>query len=272
MTTSAGKIIDDSGLQLFAHRGFSGRYPESTHASYQAAIDFAAASGVELGVECDVHFTKDDHLVCLHDLTVDRTSNLTGPLYEWSLEQLRAADFGSWFKPDPTPQERAVTTLIELLDMVAAARDRGARVNINLETKHPTPRGLEIEERVAELLADRGWDGADSPIRMITFFPDALIRIGELLPKLQRTYLISDLSQASDTELLDGVKIVGPDLERLREDPGFVERMHQQGTQVHPWTVNTVEDVRFCQRLGVDGYTTDFPDIVVAALTDPAVG
>jgi glycerophosphoryl diester phosphodiesterase len=272
VSTPAAKILDESGLQLFAHRGFSGRYPESTHASYQAAIDFATETGVELGVECDVHFTADDHLVCLHDLTVDRTSDMTGPLYEWKLDDLRRVDFGSWFKKDPTPAERSVTTLVELLDMVAAARDRGARVNINLETKHPTPRGLEIEERVAELLAERGWDGSDSPIRMITFFPDALVRIGELLPKLQRTFLISDLSKVPDGELLDGVQIVGPDLEKLRADPGFVERVHEQGNQVHPWTVNTVEDVRFCQQLGVDGYTTDFPDIVVAALTDPDLG
>lgn len=272
VTTSAATFLDESGLQLFAHRGFSGRHPESTQASYAAAIDYAERTGIELGLECDVHFTADDHLVCLHDLTIDRTSDATGPLQDWTLADLRKVDFGSWFTPDPTPQERAVTTLVELLDMIKEARDRGARINLNLETKHPTPRGLDIEDRVAELLIERGWDTADSPVRMITFFPDALIKIGELLPELRRTFLISDLKRAPDGVLPDGVRIVGPDLLRLREDPGFVERAHSHGNEVHPWIVNTVEDVQFCRDLGVDGYTSDFPDVVVETLTGSPVG
>lgn len=251
---------------MFAHRGFSGRYPESTPAAYAAAIDFAERTGIELGLECDVHFTADDHLVCLHDLTIDRTSDNTGKLLEWTLDDLRQVDFGSWFTPDPKPEEKSVTTLVELLDMIKSARDRGARINLNLETKHPTPRGLDIEERVTELLVDRGWDRADSPVRMITFSLEALIRIGELLPELRRTYLISDLSKVPDGTLPDGVTIVGPDVLRLHEDPDFVKRVHDQGNEVHPWIVNTVEDVQFCRDLGVDGYTSDFPDVVMETL------
>lgn len=272
VTTPAGKFFDESGLQLFAHRGFSGRYPESTPASYAAAIDFGVETGIELGLECDVHFTADDHLVCLHDLTIDRTSDASGNLLDWTLDDLRTVDFGSWFTNDPEPAERSVTTLVELLDMIKQARDRGARINLNLETKHPTPRGLDIEERVAELLSERGWDKADSPVRMITFFPDALIRIGELLPQLRRTYLISDLDRVPDGELPDGVKIVGPDVARLHDDPGFVERAHNRGNEVHPWIVNSVEDVQFCRELGVDGYTSDFPDVVVETLLGSRVG
>lgn len=257
---------DASGLEIFAHRGFSGRHPESTHGSYRAAIAYAEQHDCELGLECDVHFSADDQLICLHDLDLDRTSDATGPAFERTVEQLRTVDFGSWFTPDPTPQDKRITTLVELLDMIAEARDRGVRITLNLETKHPNPRGLEVDERVAHLLTDRGWAGPDSPIRLITFFESSLERLGTLLPDLRRTFLISDLSRAGDGTLPYGVRIVGPDLERVREDPDWVGRMIAAGNQVHVWTVNTPEDVRFCLDLGVTGFTTDFPDIVAQTL------
>ncbi|WP_195908972.1 glycerophosphodiester phosphodiesterase family protein [Microlunatus sp. Gsoil 973] len=257
-----------NGQEIFAHRGFSGRYPESTLASYRAAIAYAEEHDLELGLECDVHFSADDHLICLHDLDLDRTSDATGPAYAKTLEELRAVDFGSWFTADPTPDEKSVTTLVELLDMIAEARARGVRITLNLETKHPNPRGTEIEDRVAELLAGHGWTGADSPIRLITFFPEALVKMREVLPELRRTFLISELSSAGDGALPDGVRIVGPDLERVRRDPDWVGRMIEAGNQVHVWTVNTPEDVRFCLDLGVTGFTTDFPDVVAESLAE----
>lgn len=260
-------MIADAGLEIFAHRGFSGRHPEQTRAAYVAAIDFAVEHDLELGLECDVHFTKDDQLACLHDLTVDRTSDSTGPLYELTLDELRAIDFGSWFTAEPTPDEKSIITLDELLDLIIDARGRGAKITMNLETKHPTPRGLEVDERVAQVLTDRGLDGPDSPIRMITFDPEALELIGRILPNLRRTYLRSDFSPVLDGRLPDGVTIVGPDIEALRVDPGFVERARKHGNDVHVWTVNTPEDVQFCRDLGVTGLTTDFPDVVVEALT-----
>jgi glycerophosphoryl diester phosphodiesterase len=255
-----------AGFEIFAHRGFSGRYPESTRASYLAAISLAEQRDLELGLECDVHFSADDQLICLHDLDLDRTSDASGPAYLRTVDELRAVDFGSWFLPDPTPDEKSIITLVELLDMIGDARSRGVRITLNLETKHPNPRGLQIEERVVQLLGERGWTGPDSPIRLISFNPDALVRMRELMPNLRRTYLISDLSLAGDGSLPDGVKIVGPDLERVREDPDWVGRMIAAGNQVHVWTVNTPEEVRFCLDLGVTGFTTDFPDVVLNSL------
>lgn len=255
-----------NGLEIFAHRGFSGRYPESTHGAYRAAIAYATEHDLELGLECDVHFSADDQLICLHDLDLDRTSDATGPAFERTVDELRSMDFGSWFTPHPTPDDKSITTLVELFDMIAEARDRGVRITLNLETKHPNPRGLEVEERVAELLVARGWAGPDSPIRLITFFEPALEKLGRLLPDLRRTFLISDLSRVSDSRLPDGVTVVGPDLARVREDPAWVGRMIAAGNQVHVWTVNTAEDVRRCFALGVTGFTSDFPDIVAETL------
>ena len=72
---------------LIAHRGFSSRHPEMTRAAYQAAIDWVYETEIPLGLECDVHFSADDELICLHDLTLDRTStssgSASGMVFKW---------------------------------------------------------------------------------------------------------------------------------------------------------------------------------------------
>ncbi len=266
MSKSADNL-PDGPVKVFAHRGFSSRHPEQTPAAYRAAIDFAAESGIELGLECDAQFTADDHLILLHDATIDRTSNGTGPVFDYTLAQLRELDFGSWWKAGPDEGEKSIMTLTELLDMIADARAQGTRITLNLETKHPNPRGHDIEERVAELLKDRRWHKADSPVRVISFSAKALRHAGKLLPRLRRTYLIQNtLEPVADGRLPGGIGIIGPDLQLLADDPGFVARARKHGNEVHPWTVNTAEQVEFCRDLGVTGYTTDCPDVVVQTL------
>ena len=252
---------------IFAHRGFSARHPEMTRAAYAEAIAWSAGAGVPLGLECDVHFAADDQLICLHDLTLDRTSNATGPASDRTVAELRRVDFGSWRVRRPTADQRALVTLEELLAMVAAARRRGVDITLAIETKHPNPRGLEVEARVAAMLGGYGWDRPGSPVRVISFLPQAVARLGELLPDLQRTLLVEvDLAPWASGQLPPGVRIAGPDLALLRTDPGFVARAAAHGNAVHVWTTNQPADIAFCLDLGVLGLTTDHPDRVAAEL------
>ena len=109
---------------LIAHRGFSSRHPEMTRAAYQAAIDWAYETEIPLGLECDVHFSADDELICLHDLTLDRTSTSSGPASERTVAELKQVDFGSRTVPDPAPEERELVTLRELMSRGDARRVR----------------------------------------------------------------------------------------------------------------------------------------------------
>ena len=72
---------------VVAHRGASADRPEHTLAAYQLALDEGAD-----GVECDVRLTKDGHLVCVHDRSLDRTSTGTGLVSEVTLAELRELD------------------------------------------------------------------------------------------------------------------------------------------------------------------------------------
>ncbi len=80
------------GIVAVGHRGTVHQAPENTLAAIRKAIEF----GVDL-IEIDVRETADGHLVILHDATVDRTTDGTGPVAELTLEQVKKLDAGSWF-------------------------------------------------------------------------------------------------------------------------------------------------------------------------------
>ena len=69
-----------------------------TRAAYRAAIAWSAKTGIELGLECDVHFSADDQLICLHDLSVKRTSRSRGRAHDMTVAQLKRLDFS---RPGP---------------------------------------------------------------------------------------------------------------------------------------------------------------------------
>ena len=138
--------------QVIAHRGASADLAEHTVAAYERAI----ADGAD-GLECDVRMTADGHVVCVHDRTVDRTSDGRGAVSTLELEQLRDLDFASW-KNSEGPQEavdvvdlqqRSVLTLEMLLELV---RSYNRPLTLSIETKHPTRYAGWIEQRTVETL------------------------------------------------------------------------------------------------------------------------
>ena len=254
-------------VKIYAHRGYAAHQPEMTRAAYRAAIDWAERTGQPLGLECDVHFSGDGQLICLHDLSVDRTSTSQGTAYERSVAELQDLDFGSWKVSRPSVEQRTLVTLAELIELTAQARGRGVDVTLAIETKHPNPRGTEVEDGVASLLRPYGWTAAGSPVRIISFSLPGLARAAEVLPDLPRTLLVErDLGEWTDGHLPAGIEAVSPDYVLLRRDPGYIDRVLDRGHQVHVWTVNKARDVTWCLRRGVSGITTDDPAVAAGAL------
>jgi glycerophosphoryl diester phosphodiesterase len=90
---------------IVAHRGLLQHAPENTLANFRACLE------LRLGLEFDVQRTKDGHLVCIHDDTVNRTTNGTGNVADLTLDEIRRLDAGSWF--DPTFAGEKVPTIEE---------------------------------------------------------------------------------------------------------------------------------------------------------------
>lgn len=128
-------------IYVAAHRGFSEKYPENTMEAFRAAIDI----GVDQ-IETDVRITKDDELVLIHDATVDRTTNGTGKVIDFTLEELRSLDAG--IKKSVSFQGAKVPTFIELLELV---KDHPT-MTLDIELKeYPT----EGREELAYSVCDR---------------------------------------------------------------------------------------------------------------------
>ena len=110
--------------KIFAHRGFSGKYPENTMIAFEKAVEI----GVD-GIELDVHLTKDNELVIIHDEDVKRTTNGEGLVKDMTLEELKKLDasatFVGQYGVNPIP------TLREYFELV---KDTNIITNIELKT------------------------------------------------------------------------------------------------------------------------------------------
>ena len=259
-------------VEIIAHRGLSGHHPESTRAAYVAAIDLARRTGRAIELECDTHFSADRELIVLHDLGLGRTAGRPERAADLTLAQLREIDFGGWFVSEPSRAEQAIITLPELFALVHQARADGVPVGLAVETKHPNPSGLSVDEAVLALMGEYGWTGDDSPVRVISFHLPSVQFWAERLPGLRRTLLVQiELGEWADGDLPYDTDTVGLDLEVLRHDPDFARRVRERGHHLHVWTPNSVDDLAWCLRLGVTGLTTDYADRAIE-LTRTSVG
>ncbi|WP_329273904.1 glycerophosphodiester phosphodiesterase [Streptomyces sp. NBC_01451] len=259
-------------IQVVAHRGASEEAPEHTLAAYKKAIEAGADA-----LECDVRLTADGHLVCVHDRRVNRTSNGRGAVSALELADLAALDFGSWKNGDEAPdwehrpedrEDTSVLTLERLLELVA---DAGRRVELAIETKHPTRWAGQVEERLLFLLKRFGLDApespADSQVRVMSFSARSLHRVRAASPTLPTVYLNQFLSpRLRDGRLPVGVRIAGPSIRIVRSHPAYVERLKRAGHRVHVWTVNEPADVDLCVGLGIDAIITNRPGAVLRQL------
>lgn len=256
-------------VEIIAHRGLSGRHPESTRAAYVGAIELARRTGRAVELECDTHFSADRELIVLHDLGLRRTAGRPEHAADLTLEQLRQVDFGRWFVAEPSVDEQAIITLPELFALVHQARTEGVQVGLAVETKHPNPSGLAVDEAVLALMTEYGWTGDDSPVRVISFHLPSVQFWAERLPRLRRTLLVQiELGEWADGHLPFDTDTIGLDLEVLRGDPDFARRVRERGHRLHVWTPNSIDDLAWCLGLGVTGLTTDYADRAIQLTRD----
>jgi glycerophosphoryl diester phosphodiesterase len=254
--------------QVVAHRGASHDNAEHTLGAYIAALD----AGAE-GLECDVRLTADGHLVCVHDRSLRRTTNHRGSVSTMELAELAELDFASWKNPwaeldDEAPERDEehgkVLTLRKLLEVVA---DYDRRVEVAIETKHPTRYGGLVEKRVVELLRDFGWDGPGTPARVMSFSYTALQRVERLAPGVPLVMLIDRAEFWPMLRRVIGPDwIVGPGIDELTEHPRLAHRITRTGHQMHVWTVNTRDQLELCQELGVSAVISDRPAYMLELL------
>lgn len=267
---------------LIAHRGASWDAPEHTLTAYKLALEQGADY-----VEPDLQLTKDGVLVCLHDTTLERTTNVeevfpdraktngngkkVWPVADFTLAEIQQLDAGSW-KGSQFTGER-VPTFQQMIDFV-----RG-KAGIIPETKSPEAyedRGLDMVAAVIKQLKENGLDapGADpkTPVILQSFSADSLKALRKQGCKLPLVFLFSSVAPSKDRlakmkEFADGI---APNKAVVLARPEIVADAHDLGMSVTVWTFRagdagqfeTVRDEmrHFLQDLKVDAVFTDNPD------------
>lgn len=252
---------------VVAHRGSSHAKAEHTLAAYLLALEEGAD-----GLECDVRLTADGHLVCVHDRRVDRTTNARGAVSTMTLEELNQLDAAWWKNPwadlddeaaEVDEERHRVLTLRRLCEVVS---DFDRRIELAVETKHPTRYAGLVERRVVETLDHFGWAGKGSPARIMSFSGVALTRAQRLAPDLEVVLLIEGSSWQVTRGLLKPGWIAGPGMHELRNRRHLGRRLVQSGHRIHVWIVNNEEDLEICLGLGVETVITDVPGHILELL------
>jgi len=259
---------------VVAHRGASAYRAEHTVAAYALALEQGAD-----GLECDVRLTRDGHLVCVHDRTVNRTSTGRGVVSTLTLERMSELDYASWHPemPDsaddlvldraPETGERGVLTLESLLDLVVDSPG----TKLFVETKHPVRYGGLVEMKLIALLNRYGLANPlskeDSQIVMMSFSAIAVRRFRQHSATVPTVLLQSILTPIRrDGTLPRSADLTGPGIRILREDPDYVARAAAFGHETYAWTVDEPADIELCRRLGVRYLATNAPAATRAQL------
>jgi len=236
---------------VIAHRGASGHAPENTMAAFRRAVEMGAGF-----IETDLHLTRDARLVAIHDPTLERTTNGTGPVKQYTLAQLQELDAGAWFAPQFAGQR--IPSLDEIL---AFARE--ADIVFYLEVKADAAWGVE-HALVNELR--RAGEAARTAI--LSFHTNALDTVHRMDPTLIAGHLFEDVPpDAVERTARVGARQIAPRSDGVT--PELVARAHQEGLQVVTWTVDDPERMRALAEMGVDGIMTNYPDRLRSVLETP---
>jgi glycerophosphoryl diester phosphodiesterase len=257
------------------HRGASAYAPEHTFAAYDLALEQGADY-----IEIDLQMTADGVLVALHDKTLNRTADAPegvpeqycrGLVSKKTLEQIKMCDAGSWFGPEYAGLEEPlrIPTLEEIF------LKYGTSVNYYIETKNPEA-APGMEDELLRLMdkyhltepAEDNWQ-----VLIQSFSAESLMKIHEMnseLPLIQLYWAGTSKSIQRDLDAVSEYAVgIGPYKKDV--DAALVEAAHEHCLAVHPYTVNTVEEMEDLISVGVDGMFTNNPDLLEGVLGDAAL-
>ena len=250
---------------VVAHRGSNADLPEHSLAAYLRALTEGADA-----VECDVRLTDDGTAVLIHDRDAQRTTGIRRVISKATLGQLMRVDWSYERQGDgaefSSPDASGLLTLRRLLLAVA---ERSPSTSFSIETKHPTRYRGYVEREVVDVLRSVGMlHGSGSErVRVMSFSVLALLRMRRLAPQIPRVYLMDGVYPwRRNGSLPADAYAAGISIEALLKDPGYVERVHARGAQVHVWVVDTAEHVQACLDAGVDALISNRPGMVRGVL------
>lgn len=233
-------------INNFAHRGFSGKYPENTMLAFEKALETKCD-----GIELDVHISKDGELVIIHDEKVNRTTLHKGKVKDLTFEELSGMDasykFRGQFGINPIPSLRQYLELVKGTDIIT---------NIELKTNVYEYPG--IEQKVYDMIKE--YEIRDQVI-ISSFNHFSVMRMKELDRGIECGLLTESwLIGAGKYTVSNNIECFHPVHYNLNDE--VVGELKENGVKINTWTVNGEATIRRMIDLGVDTIIGNNPDLV----------
>ena len=237
--------------QIWAHRGASAYAPENTLEAFQLALDMKSD-----GIELDVYLTEDDKLAVIHDDSIGRTSNGEGKVTEMPFTELRKYDYGYSEKFGGKYKNVKIPTLEEVYDLVYKS---GITVNVELKSNG--------RKTASELIKCENKMKMKGRVVYSSFYHHNLTYLLEFDPDsftapLYGSNIVYPWRYAS----IIGAKAVHPYYDDVYFLEDYVEKSHEYGVKVHPWTIDDEDNLRKLIALRADAIITNKPDFALSIL------
>ncbi len=240
--------MPETDFLCIAHRGASSYAPENTFAAFDRALGLGVSH-----VELDVHFSRDGHIVVIHDDTLDRTTNAFGAVADRTLAELRSLDAGSWFGPRYAGER--IRTLAEVFE-----RYKGG-LHFHIEIK---ARAEGLASRTADMVRAHG---LANDVTITSFWKPWLEEARAYAPELAAGWLVP-LGPGSvwDDSIIEEALALRLDQVCPRADittPELVSTLHEKGFVVRCHGVYDEDLMRHVVDCGANGMTINFPDKLI---------
>ena len=277
---SVPSLMAQAPFDLQGHRGCRGLMPENSWPAFEKALELGVTT-----LEMDVVIAKDGQVVVSHEpyflasycLKPDGSPILKGEkinLHTLTYEEIKRYDTGSKGNPD-FPEQKKIKTHKPLLSEVLAKVEAYCRthnrpaVNYNIEIKSEVseygisqPRPAEFSELVYRVIKSK------VPLDRVTLQSFDF----DVLKYWQKQMQAGKYEEVKLAALVSNLKGIEANLENLGFTPAIyspyykllsvdkVQKLHEKGMQVIPWTVNEVQAMKDVKSMGVDGLISDYPD------------
>ncbi len=242
-------------MKVFAHRGFSGNYPENTMLAFRKAIE-AGADGIEL----DIHESSDGQLVIIHDENLVRTTGVNGLVSDFTLSQLTHT------RASRTKDDAFETPIPSFEEFCSFMKDGSFITNVEIKTNNTWYQ--DIERKAVDMV--RAY-GLEDRIIFSSFNWISVLRAKALAPEIPCGFLYEGQKHGhlAPQTLESGIQFMHPDFALL--DDQTVSECAEFGIGLNVWTVNTEERMgqlmRWDERYGiVNSVIGNFPDMCLRML------
>jgi glycerophosphoryl diester phosphodiesterase len=249
---------------VMAHRGGAGLWPENTMYGFERAVDLGGDV-----LETEIHSTADDILVLMHDSTVDRTTNGSGPIRAFTLEELKTLDAGYNWTSDggQTFPFRGSGITVPTMEEVFTALP-AVRMNIDIKQEKPS-----LVEPLCKTI--RAFDMVDK-VMVASFSSKVLKAFRRVCPEVATSAGTGEVALFFMMNMVFLGAAYRPACQAFQIPEyssglrvltnRFVNTAHGLNLDVHVWTINEVTDMKRLLASGVDGIVTDYPDRLISLL------